>query len=229
MFSSSKPVFLDSRSRRARKRVPRWLVLLVGGVALGVAGVLYIQERHLPPRLTAAASQALQKNYDQADAERKQLAASLDTATKRVQTLEAEKARLESELSGSKQSNDALRKDVASALAALPADPRGGTVEVRAGTFSARAGSLTYDVALSRNKVSGQALTGVMQLVVEGSGLPSASNVVTLGPVEVSLSNFASLNGTLPLPEGFVARQVTVKVLDRVGGKLLGMRVLRVK
>jgi hypothetical protein len=36
------------------------------------------------------------------------------------------------------------------------------------------------------------------------------------------------LRGSLPLPDAFVPRQTTIQVLDRVGGKVLGMRVMLV-
>jgi len=36
------------------------------------------------------------------------------------------------------------------------------------------------------------------------------------------------VRGSLPLPQGFRPQQTTIQVLDRVGGKLLGMRVIYV-
>ena len=38
-----------------------------------------------------------------------------------------------------------------------------------------------------------------------------------------------SLRGSVTLPESFTPRQTTINVLDRVGGKSLGMRVLYVQ
>ena len=226
MFRSSKPVFLDSRSRRGRKRVPTWLVLLLGGMAVGVAGVILVQQRYLPPRLSMEDSKRLQADYQAADAERTQLRGQLADVSARLAATETEKTKLATDLGTSKQANDALRKDVVSALAALPSDPRGGPVEVRAATFTNQGGVLNYDVALTRKRVSSDPLTGVMQLVVESAG---AAQPFTAQPVAVSLTNFQNLQGSLTLPAGFAPRQVTVKVLDRVGGKQLGMRVKAVK
>ena len=57
MFGRSRPVVFNPYGRRrSRWRLPRWLVLLLLGAALGVAGVLLAQERYLPPRLSAAQS-----------------------------------------------------------------------------------------------------------------------------------------------------------------------------
>ena len=51
MFGRSRPVVFNPYGRRrSRWRLPRWLVLLLLGAALGVAAVLGVQERYLPLR-----------------------------------------------------------------------------------------------------------------------------------------------------------------------------------
>ena len=45
MFGSSKPVVLSYGSRRARKRVPPWLLWLLSGVAVGAGGLWWLQEQ----------------------------------------------------------------------------------------------------------------------------------------------------------------------------------------
>ena len=46
MLGSSKPVVFDPYGgRRKRRGVPRWLVLLLLGIAAGAGGVIYVQER----------------------------------------------------------------------------------------------------------------------------------------------------------------------------------------
>ena len=81
MLGSSKPIPFDPyRRSRARRGPPRWLLLLLLGVVLGAAAVLYVQERHLPPRLGAEASTRLRESFERADAERQRLQAEL-TAT----------------------------------------------------------------------------------------------------------------------------------------------------
>ena len=53
MFGRSRPVVFDPYpSRRSRGRPPAWLVTAVLGIALGAGGVLYVQERYLPQRLS---------------------------------------------------------------------------------------------------------------------------------------------------------------------------------
>lgn len=114
-------------------------------------------------------------------------------------------------------------------VGSLPPDPRGGSVEVRAGRFSVKAGSLAYDVALSRDRGAGKPMAGVMQLIVLGEGARGTDVSVPLKPIALSIGSHQVVRGTVPLPDGVRPRQATIQVLDRAGGKLLGMRVILVK
>ena len=68
-----------------------------------------------------------------------------------------------------------------------------------------------------------------MQLVVAGAAKRGSESSVKLKPVAISVGSFENLRGSLPLPDGFEARQATINVLDRPDGKLLGMRVMNLK
>jgi hypothetical protein len=230
MFGRSKPVVLESYGRRrARWRVPPWLVLLVTGTAIGAAGVVYVQERYLPPRLSADASTRLQAAFMQADSERTRLQAELAQTGKQLESALAEKKSLADELGISRQTAERLRGDVASLVASLPPDPRGGAVQVRAARFSTDAGKLIYDVVLSRERAGSKPLSGVMQLVVAGAPQRGGEASVKLKPVAISVGSVESVRGGVALPDGFDPRQATINVLDRPDGKLLGMRVMLVK
>jgi hypothetical protein len=229
MFERSKPVVFDPYAgRRGRRRVPRWLVLLVLGIALGAGGVVYVQEQQLPPRLSAQASTELRASFERADAERKRLAAELAGVKQRLDTTLAERQRLTQDVATARETIEGLRTDVKAMVDSLPPDPRGGAVEVRVARFSVEDGQLAYDVVLSRDRAGTKPLVGVMQLIVAGeSGRPD--DTVKLAPVDVSVAGYQNLRGNLPLPAGFKPRQATVHVLDRPDGKRLGMRVMNVK
>ena len=230
MFSHSRPVFFDPRgARRPRRGPPRWLWLLLCGALVGAGALVYVQQRVLPPRLTSAESAALQQAFDSADSERQQLRAEQAQSQAQLQRLSAENAASAEALARSRASAERLRDDLVSVLEALPPDPRGGSVDVRAGQFSARNGALDYRVVLTRDVASAKPLTGVLQLTVAGESARGASTSLALQPISLTLDRHEVLRGSLPLPEGFKPRQTTVRVLDRAAGTSLGMRVLLVR
>ena len=106
---------------------------------------------------------------------------------------------------------------------------RGGSVEVRAGQFSARPGALDYNVVLMRDGSPRKALSGVVQLTVSGESARGAPTTLALEPIALSMLGHEVVRGSAPLPEGFKPRQTTVQVLDKAAGKSLGMRVLLVR
>jgi hypothetical protein len=225
-----KPVLFEPHGhRRQRKGLPRWLVLLLTGTAIGVTAVLVVQEKYLPPRLSAAASAELQASLSALAAERDRLQHELSETTAQLKKTEAARQALDAELGSSRQTIAGLREDVASVLAALPPDPRGGSVEVRAGRFIVDAGQLVYDVTLSRERGGGKPFVGVMQMVVSGDSASRGNVSVALKPVAVSVGNYQSLRGSLPLPQDFKPTQTTIRVLDRPDGNQRGMRVMLVK
>jgi hypothetical protein len=229
MLGRSKPVVFDPYgSRRSRRRVPRWLVLMLLGIGIGAGGVIYVQERHLPPRLSAEASTQLRSAFEQADAERQRLKRELDDTAQKLQSAVAERQAMADELATTRQTAERLRGDVGALVALLPPDPRGGTVQVRAARFAMEGRNLVYDVVLSRDRAGGKALSGVMQLVVAGATAKGPETALPMKPVAISVGSHESVRGGVALPEGFNPRQTTVKVMDRPDGKLLGMRVLLV-
>jgi hypothetical protein len=226
--SSSKPVVLSYGARRKRARPPAWLLWWGAGVVVGAGGLWYVQEEHLPPRLSAEASRELRAAFDQADAERRSLRTQLDATTQRLDAAQGTLKRQEAELAAPRAEAQRLRDELAALIDALPADPRGGAVQLRAGTLALRAGKLAYDVVLTR-EAANPMLSGVLQVSVLGLTARGAESTVALDPVKLSLGRHSLLRGSLALPEGFRPRQATVQVLDAPGGKALGMRVWLVK
>lgn len=230
MFGRSRPVTFDPYGRRRRSGPPRWLVLLLVGIALGAAAVIVAQERYLPPRLSADASAQLRSSFERADSERARFRRELDQTGQQLATALAERQRLTDALAASRAGNAQLHDDLASVVESLPPDPRGGEVQVRAARFSTtRDGVLAYDVVLTRERGAGKPMAALMRLVVDGDSARGAGSAITLPVVPLSIGSHQVLHGSAPLPEGFRPRQSTVQVLDRSGGKALGMRVLRVE
>jgi hypothetical protein len=215
--------------RRPRRRVPGWLLLTLFGLLAGAGGVIFVQERYLPPRLSAAESASLRRVFEQADGQRGQLKAELAQLRQQLLSLEAERRQLEQQLAASKAVAERLRDDLALTVQSLPPDPRGGSVEVRAGQFSARPGALDYLLVLTRDGSPRKSLSGVVRFTVSGDAAQGGPGTVAPQPIALSMLGHEVVRGSLPLPEGFRPVQTTVQVLDQAAGKPLGMRVLRVR
>jgi hypothetical protein len=231
MFGRSKPVVFEPHGyRRGRSwKIPRWLLILLLGIAIGVGGVLYVQEEYGPPRLTAAESQRLQATLEQTESERQRLQEELGATKRELEAAQAESRTLSEQLAESRASVETLRQDIDLFVQALPPDPRGGSTEIRAARFASNGGKLEYHVVVTRDRPTAKPYQGVMQFVVTGTRPSGAESHVTLDPVEVTLPVYAHLRGSLPLPEGFTPRETTVRIMDSVGGATRAMRVLYVR
>lgn len=230
MFGQSRSIpFNPYGSRRSRWRMPRWLVLLLVGIAIGAGGLFFAQQRYLPARLSAADSAELRGAYDTADSARARLTSQLAETTKRLDAALADKKKATDESSASRASAEALRADLSAVVASLPPDPRGGAVEIRAARFATKGTALSYDVLLTRDRGATKPLNGSLLLTVAGLSARGAPASVAAPPAPVSIAGHEMARGTVALPEGFKPSQVTVQVLDRAGGKALGMRVMLVK
>lgn len=236
MFGRSQEViFQPHGSRRSRGlwrlfwNWPRWLVLLLTGIAAGAAAVITVQQRYMPPRLSAGESAQLRSAFDQVDAERLRLKTALTHANTRLVTLRAESTQLAEELAAQATNAARLREDLRSVVSTLPPDPRGGAVAVRAGRFTLKDGQLDYSVVLTRERALGKPMPGTLQLLVAGESEHGRPAVLTPQAIPLALGSQEVVRGSLPLPPGFKPRQTTVQVLDRSAGKPLGTRVLLIQ
>jgi hypothetical protein len=230
MPASFKPVTFDPyRKQRLAWRPPRWLVFLLIGAAIGAAGIVLVQEQVLEPRLSASESATLRASLEQAERDRTRLRAELAAATSKLEATLVDSKAIAGELAADRERTKNSRADFDFLMASLPPDPRAGVVEVRAARLTRQRGALGYEVLLTRAKPGTQPLAGVMQFVVAGVGPGGAERHITLEPIKISVAAHQSLRGSLALPDSFTPRQTTINVLERVGGKPLGMRVMYVK
>lgn len=228
MFRRSRPLTFSTSSRR-RSRGPLWLWLLLGGVVAGAVAVLVAQERWLPPRLTPEASARLAAARDAAESERQRLEGELERATRQRAEAEQARATMAAELAAAQERSTQVQQDLAAVVAALPPDPRGGAVAVRAARFAAVGGELRYDIVLTREAAgNGRPLPARLELQVGGDPAQRPGATQALPPVALSLGAHAVLRGSLPLPGGLRPQQATVRIVDG-GGRLLGMRLLNVR
>ena len=103
MFGQSKPIPFEPYGRRRKRwRLPRWLVLLLVGTTIGAAGVVIVQERYLPPRLSAGESATLRNTLEEANTERQRLKGELATTAKQRDSALADAKGLSDELAVSR-------------------------------------------------------------------------------------------------------------------------------
>jgi hypothetical protein len=229
-LSPSKPVaFYSSSRRRHRFRPPRWLVLLLTGTGLGIAGVVFVQESYLPPRISVAAGEQLRSELGSSEAARLKQAAELAETSKRLAASLDERKQVADELTNSRASAGRLQEDLKAIVSTLPPDPRGGVVEIRAGRFVATGTSLNYTLVLSRGRPTESALPVSVQYVVSGDAVRGTATVFTPAAQAASVGASSIQRGTIALPDGLRPRQVAIRILDRSGSKPLGMRVLEVQ
>jgi hypothetical protein len=229
MFGRSKPVVFDPYRRQRRGRIPGWVWLLLAGITVGALAVIGVQERLLPPRLSAGESSALRQSYAQADTDRTRLQAALSEAQQALKAATAERDRLQAEHSRLSAQIEQQQPLIDFLVDALPPDPRGGAVAVRGARFVNRQGVLQYALALSREGGDSRPLAATLQLRVTGETAGGTERTAELQPVALSLPGRAVALGQVPLPGGLSPRQVTVRVLDKDGKRPLGMRVLVVR
>ncbi|HMN81110.1 MAG TPA: hypothetical protein PKA20_14415 [Burkholderiaceae bacterium] len=212
---------------RSRWRVPRWLMILVTGIALGVGGLMYLQARHLPKGMSPDEAQRVLGELDAATKERDRLKTDLQKTTEQLQAEQGEGTRVKDDLGNARRTIDRLQKDLAQFVQALPPDPRGSAIAIRAASFSTTVGQIGYHIVFTRARKSDDSFKGVMQLVVTGQR-GGREETVPLSPVPMTVEAYQHMSGTQPLPEGFAPREVTIRVLRGPGGEMLSMRVFKV-
>jgi hypothetical protein len=225
-----KPVAFDPYGRRrSRRGVPRWLVLIVLGAVLGIAGLIYVQERLFGPRLSLSDSNALRQSFVEADSARKRLTDELKAATTKMEAALTDKKKSDDDLASAKGSVKALQEDLGSIVATLPPDPRGGAVQIRAGWLALKGNTVSYDLVLTRDRSSSTPTAASLQFSIAGETAGGTPRTITPAAVPASIGNQEIIRGSLNLPVDFKPQQATISIADRASNKALGMRVLLVK
>ncbi len=230
MFGSSKSRGFKPtpyRGRRNPQRVPKWLLLLVLGMALGAAGLWYVQTNHMPARLSAGESEQLRADLATAQSERDKFFAESKQASDKLAVAQGREKKAQDDLLVVTKTNERLQKDLSLFVSALPPDPRGGAVGIRTASFSNVAQQLNYSMIFTRPGKSTESFKGVVELVLIGTRGTSSQATITLKPLPLEMDAYQQLAGQAPLPAGLNPREVTVRVLRSAGGELVSMRVFR--
>jgi len=227
MFGRSKPVPFKPYAlgpTKPARRMPRWLVWLLIGMVLGVAAVLFVQQKYLPPRLSAHESQQLQARLAQLDSALSQSQTQLAQANDTIRAQQAERERLAGELERAQAALQPLKNDLALLQEVLPPDPRGGELQIRAGRFYNRDEGLSYHLVLTREK-GDKPFKGTVNFAVEGRYPNGRSATITLEPIALDMTRYENVQGVVPLPDGLHASQITTRILDG-NERMQAMRVI---
>jgi len=232
MLRSRKPAFKPSAYgyTRRKRRIPRWLVLMLVGVIIGVGGVLFVQESYGPARLTVEESERL--HFD------------LNAATSEVQRLQTELGQVKRELAENKatveeqaskiEQHDAivsgLEKDILLFAETAPEDPRGTSPGIRAARFTHPGDTqLDYQILLMQDDPDDDEFVGEMHFNVMGRYPNGRTGYIDLDPIPVVLGYYLHRVGESELPEGFAPRQVTIQIKPEDEDTVVATRILNVR
>ncbi|AMG90120.1 DUF6776 family protein [Bordetella bronchiseptica] len=213
---SQRQVFKPSvyQPGKRTRRMPRWLVLLLVGIALGAGGVLFLQTNYGPQRLTVEQSEQLHTELSAANLERQRLQTQLDEAIGQRDANKSTHEQLTTDLAQARTRIDTLNQELLLFQDAMPPDPRGGDIGVRSAVFKRQPGQLSYQVLIMRENHAGPAFKGNVTLAIEGSYANGRRGTLTPDPLALDLQRYNNTQGVLPLPDGFTPRSVTIRVLD---------------
>ena len=239
LFGRPKEIIFDPGRGSRRGQMPAWLPWIGSGMIAGALCLFFVQENFGPPRLSPVEAQKIKTERDAAvqdkdSAEKREretrtsLQSRLDTALADLEKVREDLARRTATSAGADATIAGLRSDVAMYEKMLPPDPRGNAVGIRAARFEHENGGLNYHVLLSR-RAGEKPLDGTMQLVVSGKKANGTPERVTLPIVPVQVGNYLHVKGQEALPSGFEPNQTSIRIVDKVAGQQVGMRVINLQ
>ncbi|KGD98993.1 membrane protein [Achromobacter sp. RTa] len=196
------------------RRMPRWLVLLLVGIALGAGGVLFLQTNYGPQRLTVEQSEQLHSELSAANLERQRLQTQLEETTQQRDANKTGHEKLTSDLAEARSKIETLNKELVLFQDAMPADPRGGNLGIRSGTFKRAPGQLDYQVLVMREDRQGAPFKGTLTFTIEGTYSNGRAATVTPEGPELNVDRYDYAIGQLKLPDGFTPKVVVLRVMD---------------
>ncbi len=196
------------------RRMPRWLVLLLVGIALGAGGVLFLQTNYGPQRLTVEQSEQLHSELSASNLERQRLQTQLEEATQQRDANKAGHEKLTSDLAEARTRIQTLDKELVLFQDAMPPDPRGGNLGIRSATFKRAPGQLDYQVLVMREDRQGAPFQGTLAFAIEGSYPNGRAATITPEGPTLTVDRYDYALGQLKLPDGFTPKVVVLRVMD---------------
>lgn len=231
MLGSKRPVFKPTTYgyTRRKRRIPRWLVLMISGMVLGAGGLLFIQKSYGPPMLTVEQSQQLHDELNSIKAENQRLQSQIGLAERERDDSLSQVASIKDKLERHDSIVAALERDLALFARAIPADPRGTSPGIRAAEFKNNSAELDYNVLLMQDDEKASTFKGTMKFNVMGRYPNGRTGHIDLEPVAVEFGHYLHAQGSVELPSGMTARQITIQVFPEGSQKAAAMRIINVR
>lgn len=231
MLGSKRPVFKPTAYgyTRRKRRIPRWLVLMITGMVLGAGGLLFIQKSYGPPMLTVEQSQQLHNELNSAKAENQRLQSQITLAERERDQSLSQADSIKNRLERHDSIVTSLEKDITLFADAMPPDPRGTSPGIRAAELTNREGQLDYTILLMQNSADAPNFEGTMNFNVMGRYPNGRTGYIDLDPIDVDLGRYLHAQGSIELPSGMTARQVTIQVFPKGSQRAAAMRIINVR
>ena len=229
--SSKRRVFQPTAygpSRRRHRRFPRWLMLMLAGVVLGAGGLLFLQTSYGPQRLTVEQSEQLHYDLNSANLEKQRLQSQLNQQSHQLKETQTKLDEQTTQLQRMQASVAPLEQDIQRFAQAMPPDPRGTSPGIRAASFRHANGALQYQLLIMQDDPKAKPFEGRVEFVVSGRYSNGRTANLELEGFPLNLGYYSHLDGSLELPEGFIPRQVTVKIMQLDTNRQSAIRILNV-
>lgn len=228
--SSKRTVFKPTAygSSRRKRRIPRWFVLLLTGIALGAGGLFFLQKSYGPAQLTVEQSEQLHYDLNSANADKQRLQGQLNQTTRDLEEIRQKEGKLDKQTSDLQATVDKLEKDIALFVDAMPPDPRGTSPGIRAAEFTINDSQLDHFVLLMQDKGKDSDFTGTMELVAAGRYSNGRYGNVDLPSQTISVGRYAYIKGMSELPAGFTPRQITIRIKPEGTNRVVATRTMYV-
>jgi hypothetical protein len=232
-LGSNRPTFKPTPygyTRRSRG-IPRWLLLLITGIALGAGGVLFLQRSYGPQRLTVEQSEQLRMDLNTANLENQRLGTESKALRQELTQAQATSKEQGATVEQLRKHAADMEAGVSSLIAAIPPDPRGTSPGIRSADMVVRDDGLHYQVLLIQELPEGQTevpnLRGEVKLVGIGTYPNGNTAYVDLNTQPLDMGRYTVISGQTELPKAYRLRQVTIQITGQDSDKVIATRTVR--
>jgi hypothetical protein len=215
-------------SVRKKRRIPRWLILMLTGVVIGAGGLLFIQKSYAPPTLTTEQAEQLRQDLNSTNLDKQRLQAQVEKQSHDLEEAQANLQRQTDLAAQSQQELTQLKQDVLVLANAIPPDPRGTSPGIRAADFANADKQLKYQVLIMQDKPDAPPFYGKVEFAVAGRYPNGNSTTLDIPADAVKVGHYALIEGNVDLPNAFKASQVTIRVRRSDNGELAATRTIKV-